>query len=69
MNDALGCCGDARARIATGLTLISLMGSMVIGSTVGGRLMAKLAHYKRMGMIGLPLALASLVPISMIPCR
>ncbi len=52
-----------------GLTLIPLMGGVVIGSTVGGRLMAKLAHYKRIGMISLPLALASLVPIALMPSQ
>ena len=33
-----------------GLTLIPFMGGVVIGSTVGGRLMAKVTRYKRIGL-------------------
>ena len=39
-----------------GLTLIPFMGGVVIGSTCGGRLMARLTHYKRIGLVGLPFA-------------
>ena len=52
-----------------GLTLIPFMGGVVIGSTFGGRLMAKLTRYKRIGLVGLPFAVASLVPIALIPAQ
>jgi len=52
-----------------GLTLIPFMGGVVIGSTFGGRLMSKLTHYKRIGLVGLPLAALSLVPIALIPAQ
>ena len=50
-----------------GLALIPFMGGVVIGSTVSGRLMAKLARYKRVGLIGLPLASAAFVPLAAMP--
>src|SRR3954453_23808170 len=50
-----------------GLALIPFMGGVVIGSTVAGRLMAKLTHYKRLGLIGLPLAAAAFMPLAMMP--
>jgi hypothetical protein len=42
---------------------------VVIGSTSGGRLMSKLTHYKRIGLVGLPLAALSLVPMALIPAQ
>jgi EmrB/QacA subfamily drug resistance transporter len=50
-----------------GLALIPFMGGVVIGSTGSGRLMAKLTHYKRVGLIGLPLAALAFVPLAMMP--
>jgi EmrB/QacA subfamily drug resistance transporter len=41
---------------ATGLALIPLMAGTVAGSTVSGRSMAKVAHYKRMPTVGLSMA-------------
>ncbi len=52
-----------------GLTLIPFMGGVVIGSTVCGRLMAKVTRYKRIGLVGLPFAALSLVPIALIPAQ
>jgi EmrB/QacA subfamily drug resistance transporter len=52
-----------------GLTLIPFMGGVVIGSTVCGRLMAKVTRYKRIGLAGLPLAALSLLPIALIPAQ
>jgi EmrB/QacA subfamily drug resistance transporter len=49
-----------------GLTLIPFMGGVVVGSTFGGRLMAKLPRYKR---IGLPFAAAALVPLALVPAQ
>jgi len=50
-----------------GLMLIPFMGGVVIGSTFAGRLMARLTHYKRMGLIGLPLAAAAFLPLAIAP--
>ena len=52
-----------------GLTLIPFMGGVVIGSTICGRLMAKVTRYKRIGLVGLPFAALSLVPIALIPAQ
>jgi MFS family permease len=43
------------------------MGGVVAGSTVTGRLMAWLTHYKRMSLIGLPIACAALLPLALGP--
>jgi len=50
-----------------GLALIPFMGGVVIGSTGSGRLMAYLSHYKRIGLVGLPLASAAFVPLAVAP--
>src|SRR6185436_7674195 len=50
-----------------GLTLIPFMGGVVIGSTSGGRLMSRLARYKRIGLVGMPFAFAALLPIALAP--
>jgi EmrB/QacA subfamily drug resistance transporter len=52
-----------------GLALIPFMGGVVIGSTGSGRLMAQLTHYKRIGLVGLPLAAAAFVPLAVMPDR
>ena len=52
-----------------GLMLIPFMGGVVIGSTIGGRLMARLKHYKRIGLVGLPLAILALLPLAAVPSR
>ena len=52
-----------------GLALIPFMGGVVIGSTGAGWLMARLRHYKRIGLIGLPLAAAAFVPLALMPGR
>lgn len=52
---------------AAGLMLIPFMGGTVIGSTFGGRLMSKVAHYKRIALIGTPFAAAALAPIAFVP--
>jgi EmrB/QacA subfamily drug resistance transporter len=50
-----------------GLMLIPFMGGVVIGSTGSGRLMAFVTHYKRIGLIGLPLAALAFVPLAVMP--
>jgi len=52
-----------------GLALIPFMGGVVIGSTGSGWLMARLTHYKRIGLVALPLAAAAFVPLAMMPDR
>jgi len=52
-----------------GLTLIPFMGGVVIGSTFGGQMMARLRHYKRVGLVGLPLALLALLPLAVFPAQ
>ena len=54
---------------AAGLMLIPFMGGTVIGSTLGGRLMSKLTHYKRIALIATPLAVVALLPLAFLPAR
>ena len=54
---------------AAGLMLIPFMGGSVIGSTFGGQMMSRLTHYKRVGLVGLPLAALALVPIALAPAQ
>ena len=51
----------------SGLTLIPFMGGVVVGSTVGGQLMSRLTHYKRISLVGLPVAFAALLPLAFVP--
>ncbi len=52
-----------------GLMLIPFMGGTVIGSTIGGRLMSHVKHYKRIPLIGTPVAILALTPIALIPAQ
>jgi EmrB/QacA subfamily drug resistance transporter len=54
---------------AAGLTLIPLMLGTVIGSTVGGRLMSKVTHYKRVALIATPFSIAALMTIALAPAQ
>jgi MFS family permease len=51
----------------SGLALIPLMGAAVVFSTLTGRLMMHVEHYKRMPLIGLTLAILSLGPLAIWP--
>ena len=51
----------------SGLALIPLMGATVLFSTVTGRLMMHMTHYKRVPLIGLTLALLALAPLAVWP--
>jgi MFS family permease len=51
----------------SGLALIPLMGATVLSSTVTGRLMMHVTHYKRMPLIGLSVAIFSLGPLAIWP--
>jgi len=52
-----------------GLTLIPFMGGVVVGSTFGGQMMSRLKHYKRVGLVGLPLAAVMLMPLVIFPAQ
>ena len=51
----------------SGLALIPLMGATVASSTITGRLMMHVMHYKRMAAIGLVLSLLALAALSIWP--
>ncbi|HEY4982596.1 MAG TPA: MDR family MFS transporter [Pseudolabrys sp.] len=51
----------------SGLALIPLMGATVVSSTITGRLMMHMEHYKRVPLIGLMLAIVSLGPLAIWP--
>jgi MFS family permease len=41
----------------------------VVGSTFGGQMMSRLKHYKRVGLVGLPLAAVILMPLVIFPAQ
>src|SRR5262252_335259 len=51
----------------SGMALIPLMGATVLFSTITGRLMMHMVHYKRVSLIGLSLAILCLVPLEIWP--
>ncbi len=51
----------------SGMALIPLMGATVVSSTVTGRAMMHVAHYKRMPLIGLMVAILALGPLAIWP--
>jgi EmrB/QacA subfamily drug resistance transporter len=51
----------------SGMALIPLMGATVTLSTITGRLMMHVEHYKRISLAGLSLAIISLVPLAIWP--
>jgi len=51
----------------SGLALIPLMGTTVLFSTITGRLMMHVAHYKRMPLVGLLLTILSLAALAIWP--
>ena len=51
----------------SGLALIPLMGGTVAGSTISGQIMARVARYKRLPVIGLILAIAGIALIAVKP--
>jgi MFS family permease len=52
---------------ASGVVLIGFMGGATLGSMVGGRLIARLDHYKRVPVIAAPLAVAALALLAARP--
>jgi MFS family permease len=62
------------AQIALGLspaesawTIIALQGAATVSSLVGGRMLVRFTHYKRVPLVGLLLSIAALVPLALAP--
>ncbi len=51
----------------SGMALIPLMGASVVFSTITGRRMMHVEHYKRIPLFGLPVAILALVPLAIWP--
>jgi EmrB/QacA subfamily drug resistance transporter len=51
----------------SGMALIPLMAATVASSTVTGRAMMHMEHYKRMSLIGLTVSIVSLIPLAIWP--
>jgi EmrB/QacA subfamily drug resistance transporter len=51
----------------SGMALIPLMAATVTFSTITGRLMTHMVHYKRVSLIGLSISILSLVPLAIWP--
>jgi EmrB/QacA subfamily drug resistance transporter len=51
----------------SGLSIIALQGSATVTSIVGGRLIARFAHYKRVPMVGMLIAIVALLPFAVAP--
>jgi MFS family permease len=49
------------------LTIIALQGAATISSISGGRLVARLVHYKRVPIVGLVISIAAFVPLAIWP--
>jgi len=52
---------------ASALTIIALQGAATVTSIVGGRLLVRFTHYKRVPLAGLVLSIAALVPLALAP--
>jgi MFS family permease len=51
----------------SGWAIIALQGAATITSIVGGRLLVRFTHYKRVPVVGLLLSIAALVPLALAP--
>jgi MFS family permease len=51
----------------SGIALIPMMGATVLSSTITGKAMSRLTHYKRMPLIGLPIGILSLGTLAIWP--
>jgi fucose permease len=49
------------------LTIIALQGGATVTSIVGGRLLVRFTHYKRVPLAGIALSIAALVPLALAP--
>jgi MFS family permease len=52
---------------ASSATIVALMGGSTVTSILGGRLLIRYAHYKRVPLVGLLLAIAGLAPLALSP--
>jgi EmrB/QacA subfamily drug resistance transporter len=52
---------------AAGLVLIAFMSGATLGSMAAGRLMVRIEHYKRVPIIGIPIAVAALLTLAAFP--
>jgi MFS family permease len=52
---------------AAGLVLIAFMAGATLGSMAAGRLMMRIEHYKRIPIIGIPVAVAALLTLAAFP--
>ena len=52
---------------ASSATIVALMGGSTATSILGGRLLIRYAHYKRVPLVGLLLAIAGLAPLALSP--
>jgi EmrB/QacA subfamily drug resistance transporter len=62
------------AQLALGLsvsgsawTIIALQGGATLSSVIGGRLLVRFTHYKRVPLVGLVLSIAAVVPLALMP--
>src|SRR5262249_57598361 len=62
------------AQLALGLsvsesawTIIALQGGATLSSVVGGRLLVRFVHYKRVPLVSLLLSVAALIPLAIAP--
>jgi EmrB/QacA subfamily drug resistance transporter len=51
----------------SGWTIIALQGAATLSSIVGGRLLVRFSHYKRVPLAGLTLSIAALAPLALAP--
>jgi EmrB/QacA subfamily drug resistance transporter len=51
----------------SGLAIIALQGAATLTSMIGGRLLVRFTHYKRVPLVGLLLSMAALVPLAIAP--
>ena len=51
----------------SGWAIIALQGAATVTSIVGGRLLVRFTHYKRVPLVGLLLSIAALVPLALAP--
>jgi EmrB/QacA subfamily drug resistance transporter len=54
---------------ASGAALIAFMGGATLGSLTAGRLIARLDHYKRVPIVGLPLGIVTLIVFAIWPAE
>jgi len=51
----------------SGSTIIALQGAATLTSIIGGRLLVRFTHYKRVPLVGLSLSIIALIPLAIAP--